>query len=291
MIEMLERYDRRVAAGVLARAALALENGEGGLAAKPLVENEPAVWAALVAQARATLGIRPGDDSPEVIERIGSYFDDESERLIGEPHTTAAFQRLIARGDYPSDLYDIRIISKIRDFFGKDFEREKGLIERTVRAPTREQHFGPHVIRNEPHLISLFARDFKTPFPYKNFTMLVAGGRGEENILHVHQAWRLYRSKVNLDGALDLVEWLHRFADIYGADISLDGQHGRFFLTARSVAPQKIQFESGGKKRDVIVTQFFQREPTGGLHAALVVAIDLDLYRATLRKMDCEEIF
>jgi len=287
---MLDRYDRRIAAGVLARAALALQVGEN-LDGKSIVTNEPELRAALIAEARSKLGIRPDDKSPEVIEQIGAYFDEESERLIGDIHAAAAFQRLAVRGDLPSDLYNVQIIPNIANFFGKDFEREKALIERTVRAPTKEQHFGPPVVENEPHLISLFAREFKTPFPFYDFTMLVAGGRGKDRTLHVHQAWRLYQSKVDLSGTPTLVELLRRFADVYGADILLDGKRGRFFLTAQDIPPPTMSINLRGKKTTITVTQFFQLNlVTHRTHAALVVAIDLNLYRATLEKMDRQDI-
>jgi hypothetical protein len=291
MIEMLDHYDKRIAAGLLARAALALKSGESGLSASPVVENEGALRASLIAQARARLGIEPDDQSPEVIERIGSYFDEESERLIGEPHTTAAVQRLIERGDFPSDLYEVRVIPNISEFLGKAFEQERTLIERTIRMPLKEQHFGPPTTESEPYLISLFARPFKTPFPYRDFMMLVAGQRGEKRIFQVHQAWRLYASKVPTEGSADLVDLLRRFADVYGADIEVDGRRGHFFLTAETVAPPEIRVELGGKKT-IMVTGFVQIDPaTHHRHAALVVSVDLNRYRHTLENMDSKTIF
>jgi len=295
MNDLLERYDKRTAAGVLARAALLAANGEP-TGTKSIVENEPALWSALIEQARAKLGFKPEDKSPEVFERIGSYLDDESERLIGGTDTTAAFERLIRRGEFPSDLYKIRIIPNIKVFFGKDFDREKSLIERTVRLPTKEQHFGGSPQnRNVPQLVSLFAREFKTPYPAKNFTMLVTGKRGDKNILEVHQAWRVYASQVNMFGARDLVELLRRFADVYGYDILVDGQRGRFFLVSSGFVPAstEIQVQIGGKlqSKNVTVTRFTQLDPdTGKTQAALVMAVDLDLYRKTLEHWDFKQI-
>jgi len=287
MIEILDHYDRRTAAGLLARASLALQSGEGG--EKSIVDNEAAVREALIAQARLKLGIKPDDEGPEVIEQIGSYFDDESDRLAGNPHTRAAFERLITRGDLPSDLYDIRIIPNVQNLYGKKFERERVFIERTIRTPTKEQHFGPPASENEPYLISLFAREFKTPYPLRDFTMLVAGKRMLERTLEIHQAWRLYGSKVNLDNPQDLVELLRRFADVYGADILVDGQRGRFFLTAKKVErTTRLDIPAG---REIMVTHFGQTNPqSGGRYAALVVAIDLGLYRATLDKLDYKDV-
>jgi hypothetical protein len=133
--ERLERYDKKTAAGILARAALEVATGQEYR--NSIVENERALRAALIAEARAKLGVKPDDDSPDVLDKIESYLDGESERFAGATHVASALERLIARGDFPSDLYDIRIIPNIRDFFAKDFEREKGLIERTVRAPNK----------------------------------------------------------------------------------------------------------------------------------------------------------
>ncbi len=298
-MQALNSFDRHVAAGILARAALALQNGESSVLSRSIVDNEPALRAALIAEACNKLGLKPDDRSPDVVARLEDYFDAESERLIGEPRVEAAFQRLIARGDFPSDLYDIRIIPNIRDFFGAGFEREKNLIERTIRAPTSEQHFGPPVTPKEPYLISLFARKFTTPFPARDFTMLVAGQRGQQYMFHVHQAWRLYSSRVDIQGAETLVDLLRRFADVYGAEITLDGKRGRFFLTSEQVAPSRIVVEFGRNKKtgklkeeSVTVTQFIQVEPTSAhRYAALVMAIDLNHYRETLSNLDSKEIF
>jgi hypothetical protein len=122
--------------------------------------------------------------------------------------------------------------------------------------------------------------------------MLVAGWRAPNFTLEVHQAWRLYSSKVPTEGAADLVELLRRFADVYGADIEVDGQRGRFFLTAEKVLPPRITImASRGKSETITVTQFAQRNPTTQrMHAALIVAIDLNRYRETLEKMDCKTI-
>src|SRR5437899_1054092 len=119
-MRVLDRYDKRIAAAILARAALEVETGQDYRISA--VDNELELRRALIAEARVKLGFKPDDDSPEAVEKIGSYLDSESERLAGEPRVASAFERLIARGDFPSDLYQIRIIPQIRDFFGKDFE-------------------------------------------------------------------------------------------------------------------------------------------------------------------------
>ncbi len=292
LTEMLQRYNKRTAAGILARAALEVETGQGY--PDSLVENEGALRTALINEARAKLGFRPNEQSPDIIDKIGSFLDSELERLAGTPPVESAFERLIARGDFPSDLYEIRIIPNIKQLFGKDFEREKSLIERTVRAPNEEQHFGVGDDAEAPRLVSLFAREFKTPFPARNFTMLVAAQRGDGRSLDVHMAWRLYASRIDLGGAPDPIELLRRFADVYGIDISLNGKRGRFFLTTSRDVPAKVTVDLDRKlgKKTFTVTRFIQRNPrTGKTYAALVMAVDLDLYRSTLEHWDYKGVF
>src|SRR5438105_8473931 len=104
MMQVLERYDRYVAAGILARAALALQSGQNEFLSNPVVDDEAALHGALIANARHVLGLRADDRSPAVIERIGDYLDAQSEGLIGEPRVESALHRLIDRGDFASDL-------------------------------------------------------------------------------------------------------------------------------------------------------------------------------------------
>jgi hypothetical protein len=289
MIELLQTYDRKTAAGLLARAALVLENGDG-VRLVPIVENEESVRAALISDARKQLGIEENDERPEIFDEIGSYLEGESNRLMGDKSSTAAFERLSEKGDLPSDLYEIEIVPNIRDFWGDRFEREKSLIERTIRKPNQEQHFGLPVSDGEPHLVSLFARDFKADSVARSFRLLVAAQRGFRLKLHVHQAWRLYPSVVKLQGASDLIEQLKRFADAYGGNISLGGQQGPFFLSSDMVAPNSVLVQSDGKPMRLTITQFVQWDRDGNQRAALVSAIDLEKYRKTLARFDSNDI-
>lgn len=287
----LETLDRIAAAGVLARAALSLEEN-GNPAASPKLENEAELRAALLAEAYNALGLGHSPDmTDDLIERVSDYLDLEADRITGKVDSSAAFDRMITRGDFPSDLYEIEIIPNIQKNLGKLYDKERLLIEQTVRLPTEEQHFGPPTTPNDPYLISLFARRFRTRFPHKDFTMLVAGQRGDGRKLHVHQAWRLYDSLVDTRSACDLVESLRRFSDVFGSEITLGDQKGHFFLTSVEVPALKIKVNMGRRNHTVTVTHFTQTDPvTKHPRAALVVAIDVNRYVATIKKMDADII-
>lgn len=288
MIESLQRFDKRVAAGIVARAAIALED-DGNPASRPAVDGENAIRAALLAEVRMQLGYAPDDNSREVVERLAEKLDEVSESLIGPSDTDAALVRLAERGDLPSDLYEIKVIQNIIDFFGNTYPLERELIEATVRWPAREQHYGRAAPNAKaPSLVSLFYRPFTTRFPQKNFGMLVAAQR-EGLLLNVHQAWRLYPSVVKSPDGVQPVDLLRRFADAYGSDVEVEGKSGHFFLFAERPAERfriKLVPRRGQRENIISVSQFMQFDhETRRARASLIVAIDLDRYRTTLTNM------
>jgi hypothetical protein len=276
MIASLKTLDRTAAAGLLARAALSL--GYEGNPIAPSIRGEEEIRSALIDEARQRLGVDRGDDRPETIERIADCLDEESDKLLAPPDTQAALARLAERGDLPSDLYEIDIIPNVIEFHGKDFPLEKEIIETTIRAPTLEQHFGPPRKIHEPAMISLFARTFRTRWPLKDFVMLVAAQR-EGFRLHVHQAWRIYPSRVDVKGVKTPVDWLSRFANAYGAEIEVQGKKGHFFLFTTEDIPSVFNVPLSGKPEAIMVSRFTQKDPVTGIEqSALVVAIDLVRY-------------
>jgi hypothetical protein len=289
MIEYIESLDRVTAAGILARAALALEN-RANPAAAPLLPNEHQIREDVIRAARKRAGIEPADNTHAARERLCDELDEEREALLSpHPDNARVLRELAVKGELPSDLYNIDVISNIRQFHGRKFETENRYIEDTVRAPDFEQHYGPTRLPNQPHLISLFAKTFPDKYPARTFIMLVAGGRDGLN-LTVHQAWRIYPEEVDLVGSADPLEMLKRFANVYGADVTFGNERGRFILLAEVARGQRTPVtynqQSPGEKPRLITISHFQQEQLsdGGKRSALVVAIDLDKYRATLTK-------
>jgi hypothetical protein len=286
MIDALREMDQKAAAGILTRAAFALENS-GNPAADPTVPNEASLRAEVIREARSRVGVAQTDDGPDAIAKVCDYLDSQSDQLLGPADTDAALRRLAERGDLPSDLYEIIIGDNIAKDLGRRFTLEQRLIIATIRFPHHEQHYGRSKSSREPSLISLFARRFKTRWPFKDFTMLVGASRAGL-ILKVEQAWRLYDSQIDMKNNKDLVELLRRFATKYGAEIEIDGQKGAFFLYSDKPAPNPIKFQfAHGGERKFNVCQFSQRdEITGQMRAALIVSVDLKLYLSVLDSLN-----
>jgi hypothetical protein len=295
MIEVLEKLDTRTAVGVLARAALALES-DGNPAAKVRIDDEERIRDALWQAARGHLGIGAEDRRPEAIERVGDWLDELSEELLGAPDTPSVLARLAERGDLPSDLYEIQIVENVLDIYKSETSLQKKLIEATVRSPDLEQHYGLPETSEVPALVSLFSRSFRTRWPAKDFSLIVAAQRGEGLILHINQAWRIYPLFVNTKGTgNDLVRVLEKFADLYGADIQLGGRKGHFFVFVDEPMPKSFSIPVGraaGNRRriDINVSGFQQIDPENGREkAALVVSIDTQQYQTDLKRMAVRE--
>jgi len=282
MIKALEGLDPIEAVGLLSRAALYL--GYVNDQTTTALHEEEVIREMVIDEVRSRLGLAADDYTPDALEQMAEVLDAESDKLIAPPDTNSALIRLAERGDLPSDLYEINIISNVVDLLGKRFPLEKEIIETTIRAPTIEQHYGPARRPQEPAMISLFLKTFRTRWPLKDFTMLVAGGR-EGFRLHVHQAWRIYPTRVNVAGLSTPVDWLRRFAGVYGANIEIEGKKDNFFLFTNGRVPDRMKWELP-PHRQFIISRFFQRDAiTGREQSALIIAVDIGKYLNTLDEL------
>lgn len=293
MISAISKFDDITAAGLLARAALAVMDIDNP-AGEPRMQNEQAVRSDLLREIRGKLGIGLDDYSQFSLEKIIQQLDDESDRLVGGVDERKTLEKLSEKGELPSDLFDVEIIDQVKSFHKKKFSHEEALILDTVKAPDQQQHFGEPVGPGEPFLISLFAKYFQNKFPLRSFTMLVAGQRYGLQLV-VHQAWRVYADQVNLEGVSDLVEMLERFSDKFGAEIEVGGRKGHFFRELSFAEGEQMPptfsvliAEDGkviaGNNRHFIFTCFFQVDSqTGKYLAALALAIDISRYEKFIR--------
>ena len=290
MISTLENFDKVTAAGILARAALSIEDQDNP-AGIPKLPQEMKLRQTIIIEIREKLGVSPNDQSPQTLDRLGEILDKECESLIGRVDSDSALRRLSEKGELPSDLFKIEIIQNIEKFHGKKFPEEKKFIESAVRSPDQEQHFGPPANPGEPFLISLFAKYFPNQYPLRGFTMLIAGQR-KGLVLNVHQAWRIYPDIVNLNGVRDLVDMLRRFSDVFGAEIELGGKRGHFILAADIPKGQDVEtslkidsnLPLAKSKKVITFTSFLQGNPLGGSNqVALGIGINLDQYAEVIK--------
>ena len=288
MIDVLEKYDSVTAAGILARAAIAVDDADNPACA-PRLAGELDIRALLLDGAKRNLA--DGAD-------VGEYLDALRESIASKVDSAYALTKLAEKGQLPSDLYLLQVIDDIKKFWGSRFDIERKLIEATVFTADREQHFGPPESRSKPFLISLFSKVFVNQNPTKTYTMLVAGQR-KGTLLEIHQAWRLYHDLVDTSAAGSLVDLLGRFAGKYGIEVEVGNKKGHLILAedipkGDVVTMSYDVFQGVGRRtvgqggvrveHHVTVTCFVQQNPWGRdvNQAALVVGIDLNKYRKML---------
>jgi hypothetical protein len=287
MISSLREFDNITAAGILARAALSLED-ECNPAAANKFPNESFIRENIIKDVRINLGISPDDMSITALDKLGDALDSECNALLEEPNTDETLQRLADKGELPSDLYNININQNIIKFFGKKYDLEKDFIEKTVWFPDKEQHYGQPQKDDDPFLISLFSKYFPNKYKNNSFTMLVTGQRNGLS-LTITQALRFYTDSISLEGVTDLIDMLRRFADKFGAEIEFYGKKGHFFLTTDIPhgLPLKFNITNNNNKvkiSKIAITYYIQKKPFDiPQQAALVVAIDLIKYKELLK--------
>ena len=281
MMKVLEALEPQAAAGVLAGAASWLAFAEPAPELVPLAEAN--LQSAVLAEARHHLGIAAEDVSPEAIERITDLLDEESDRLLDPPETEAALSRLAERGDLPSDLYQLEYLPNVVNLYGKGFDLENEIISLAVKDPDMEQHYGPNKGDRQPSMISLFLRTFRTKWPFKDFVAIVVGQRSGFKFV-IHQAWRVFTSKIDIAGLETPIDWLRRFSEYFGKPVDVGGQTGSFFLFLDKAIPNNIKLEQS--KYETYLSRFAQNDPvTGKETSALVGSINSSRYMAMYKEM------
>lgn len=281
MITAIRGLDERTAAGILARAALEMDDQPAAL----VVERELELRRRVLAEVRGELGIAPDDNSEEAKERVGESIELTIEVLLHVDVDNLARVRedLANRGDLPSDLYRIHIIQGIAKFHGVKFDQEKALIEETIRIPDKEQHYGP-LGDDGPALVSLFAKSIvDEKFPGRSFVMLVAGQRSGMQ-LNIHQAWRLYPDSFDPVGVNDLMDLLRRFIQVFGMEVKARGVSGKIFEVPDFRPGDEVESTLNpgkpGERRLFSTTWFVHpRVRPEDEQRALIMGVDLTLYR------------
>lgn len=292
MISTLSKFDAVTAAGILARAALALTDSGNPVAAETVVD-EADIRRRIVSEIKARLGVDPADESEETRILVGEQLDEESDQLLGPTDDTMALTHLSERGELPGDLYDVEILPYIAEIHGKYFADERKLVEATVHAADREEHFGMPESAGDGVLMSLFAKVFASVYERKTFMMLVVGRR-RGLVFEVHQAWRIYAKTDALNLTAPLIGILRAFSERFGAPVECEGKTGSFILLDEVEVGRPItttfqtrpKLDKTGRPIGVeryVMSQFMQMRKDGkGIRGAVVNRINLEAYNEFL---------
>lgn len=278
MLKALRDYDPKIAAGILAEAALHLEGQTRGTP-QPLVENQPELERAILNELRDVLNIAPNDLSRQAVELLTQALDCQSDALITVNNPSQGKERLSAEGILPSDAYSVQFENHLEENFGWRWNVERVLAEETIRHPHREQTLEQVDLSNIGALISIFSRFYQHKFPARSFWFLVIGDR-RGAVFHVSQVWRVYPSEVDLSNCSTLLDVLKSFAQRFGYEIELNGARGKFFLSALAdqVGGYINNVKMSGSTDETMTFTMFYSTDERNRYVALLVPISLTKY-------------
>ncbi|WP_457282861.1 hypothetical protein [Polaromonas sp. P5_D5] len=295
MISTVANFAPSVAAGILARAAFAIEDLVNPASAYRL-PGESSIREAIFQEVRSSLGVARDDETPATLEKISDVIDKELDVLSATKDSDSVLKELAAKGEIPSDLYEVSIIPNVREIYAEKWYAEQDLIITTIRESDQEQHFGPESDEDKLALISLFSKTYSEKIPHNSFTMLVAAKR-DGMALQVHQAWRIYEDEVKTKDAKDLIDLLRRFSNVFGVEFEVGGQKGKFILNLSLPddidAKQKIDvtasFAVDGRGRKIpkpmhfMLSNFTTKRSNKTISTSLTVALDIKKYKSSLK--------
>lgn len=254
---------------------------------------------ATIAEARRTLRLREGDNTPNARKQLLDFFArGMSEQLLTPRSERHARERLGAKGSLDLEAYQL--------VFGDYFDREirksgirKSDVREAIKRADAVQHF-PLRLEEEPtaELVSLVTvtRDE----PTARNTLLVEMMRQKDR-LRVSNVWRVFHSDVDLTRARAPLDVLRAFLGVFGLDVVL-ANRGRARLVEQEAIPlndlpgnvrllvQQQQFKQIVTVPDTrpgspfVITSYFRVSPLGVLEIQLCYAVDTARYLATLRQ-------
>jgi hypothetical protein len=279
MLNAIRHFEPRVAAGLLAQAALHLEHPMGELE-KPLVENQQQIESSILIELRAILGISPDDHSESALEALSDALDEQTD-AVGQFDREGSIERLSAEGLLPSDVYDIVFQPHLPENFKWRWEIESTLATQTIRRPHREQVLGaPGQNDDDAPKVTLFARYFVHKYPARSFWLLVAGSR-EGKQLQIAQIWRIYTQDIDLTQSETLLDVLKAFADRFGYPANYGGKLAKFFyrLDVADAPPERnFRLAVAGGRPEAITVTAFHPPADSGRYVFLLVPINLTSY-------------
>lgn len=290
MLESISEFDPVTGAGILARAALALqEYRQVGEQSRVRWSEETELRQAILAELRRRLGVKSDDNSDDTIERMANMLDDESDALVESVDKPAALLHLSETGHLPSDLFQVELSQDVSRVYGKKTAEERALIEQTVRLPELEQQYGPKQNPSDPGLISMFMKKFPHRYELKSFWMLVVGRRRGLK-LDVGQSWRLYPDMVDFAKISEPLDALRQFCEKFGFDVRVGTLQSPLVVHVEHHGTNfKVEFDPNqkskkdGKVSEAMGSVFFTKYDEQHYEVSMANYIDVGRYRAAIR--------
>lgn len=276
ILDVLKEIDPRRAAGILSRAALAVETGGLNPAARPITPDEVAIRDQIIK--KLTSSFQSTDEKLDLNEWMLQRLDEAASELDASQNEPAALERLIRDGALPSDVYHITFAQQAEtEIVPRLPSGERERVLDVIRSPSYEQDFGPSITPNSPSPVSLFGKWYDLGRPRDRFLLVVIGSRGENTLITVHHFWRVYSHDVYLRACKTLVDVIEKFADKYGHDLEITGWKGRFLRYMALSGSWKFNVPNP-RGRKIMIFVVARHSPPQTTELAFAIGVDLIAY-------------
>lgn len=239
-LETLALLNDEQASRLLARAVMStLPDPLAEEAAEPDAQVE-----AVIAEVRAALRLKDGDDSLKAFSAIRSELARLiSEQVLSADTKQAAINRASAAGRLGAGSYQISFSDRFDEIF-----RPLGVRRSTAEKAVRDADVFCHIVangsdENTDPVLSLFVKRMPAKGILPNHHILIHAGRMGAD-LKIDAAWWVYDAPTSARGPID---FLRSFTDRFGERVEIGGQMGTLIFDQPYLLP-------------------FEDEPTDGLN-------------------------
>ena len=283
-LDTLQKFDPKMAEGVLAAAALSTAPNPGVGETTQFLQRYSKQAEDILSEIRSRLRISPADDSVQARMAIDNILSKALQGLIlNATNTSSALNRAGQSGRLAPVIYQVIQPKSFSDLFST-LGISANHVEDAVKHPDDHQHLMTEGLPEDAKTLSLFMKQVVSRGDHHSRWLLVQTNRiGLQQ--HVQAAWIIFPTDVDLSVASAPIDALRAFVDVFGCPISVGDKKALF------VDPQQFPFDASvridwtGAPREHFVN-FSQTTNTDTrlFKVGLAYCIDIPKYRASLKR-------
>lgn len=283
-LQALSHLDRSTANSVLAATAIST-SADPGITDRSWLAHYESEIAAVSAEIRKALALKPGDHSQKAQIRFDEYLAREIERrtFSSTEQANEALARAGQSGLLSPAVYAIEQPKPFVEQFRK-FGFKKEVVKDVIRRADEYQHLMTDGDDTpERDAISLFLKRAAKAGNDAHWLLVQTFRRGSSLI--VQSAWRVFPDDIDLRNANSPLDMLRAFAETYGVPGSVGGREQTKFVECQTfdgVMETDVEWHLP-KQNTEYFSSFSHKKRGDKLMVGIAFCIDLNAYAAALR--------
>jgi hypothetical protein len=201
--------------------------------------------------------------------------------MLSDAAASEALQRVGAAGRLAPAVYNVIQPPEFKErFYGLGVRPNH--VEDAVKRPDDHQHLMTEGIPETSRHMSLFMKRVMSQDFRKRHWLLVQSHRfGMDQ--RVSAAWQVFPQDVNIERAVQPLDVLKAFVEVYGVPIKVGTTHGLFIESTLYPPGTAVKLDWTGAPQDFFVSSLQTTDPAGYLRVGIAYCIHVPRYRAALR--------